>query len=185
MRVKNWQDILSEVVESDRDPEGWRAIAGQRANGVGEDFYLGHPTGGVYQLKTYAKNPAELRGVGTQVARKVDEDLDPLFPDREDKDAGRFAMQQPPDDESEAESMARELEQTVKVHAEAPTTAEDFFTDMMDAIDSPAFGPMEYELSERPDRLDSLSDTFEEAEELLDSELEELIDADDVGRGFE
>jgi len=185
MRVKNWDDILSDVIESDRDPEGWRAIAGQRESGVGEDLYLGHPAGGVYQLKTYAKNPAELRGVGAQVARKVDENLAPLFPDRADDEAGRFAVQQAPDDESEAESMATELEETVRVHAAAPTTAEDFFTDMMEAVNSPAFGPMEYELSERPDRLDSLADTFEEAEELLEEDLEALIDDDDVGRGFQ
>lgn len=185
MRVKNWQDILSDVIESDRDPEGWRAIAGQRATGVGEDFYLGHPNGGVYQLKTYAKNPAELRGVGAQVARKIDDDLAPLFPDREEDDAGRFAVQQAPDDESEAESIATELEETVRVHAEAPTTAEDFFTDMMEAINSPAFGPMEYEMRERPDRLDELADTFEDAEELLEEDLEDLIDADEVNRGFE
>jgi len=54
----------------------------------------------------------------------------------------------------------------------------------MEAIDSPAFGPMDYEFDGRPDELDELSDTFEEAEELLSSELEDLIDEDDVDRGF-
>ena len=185
MRVRNWQDILSAVIDNNHDPEGWRAIAGQRANGVGEDFYLGHPAGGVYQLKTYAKNPAELRGVGTQIARRVDGDLEPLFPDRTEEEAGRFAVQQAPEDESEAESMATELEETLKVHAEVPTDEEDFFTDVMEAINSPAFGPMEYELRDRPDRLDELAETFAEAESVLNSELAELIETDAVDRGFE
>ena len=185
MRVKNWQDILSEVIESNRDPGGWRAVAGQRDSGVGEDLYLGHPGGGVYQLKTYAKNPAELRGVGTQVARKVDEDLAPLFPQREEEDPGRFAVQQAPESEQEAESMASRLEETITAHADADTDSEAFFSDVMDAVDSPAFGPMEYEMSERPDRLEALSDTFEDANSVLDSELEELIDDDNVGRGFQ
>jgi len=44
---------------------------------------------------------------------------------------------------------------------------------------------MEYELSDRPDQLDELSSTFEEADELLSNELEELIDRDGVNRGFE
>ena len=183
MQIRDWQEILSEVVESDHDPDSWRAIAGQRATGVGEDFYLGHPNGGVYHLKTYAKNPTELRGVGTQIARKIDDEIDPLLPRRGD-DLGRFAMQQPPADESDAESMASQLESTLRHHADNDTSSEAFFSDLMDAVDSPAFGPMEYELSERPDRLENLSDTFAEAEELLNAELDELIENDNVGRGF-
>jgi len=184
MRVRDWQDILTDVIEGDRDPEGWRAVAGQRQRGVGEDLYLGHPAAGVFHLKTYAKNPYELQGVGTRVARKVDEDLDPLLPRRTDDD-GRFAVQRPPESEDEAKSMATRIEETLKVHAEAPTTSEDFFTDMMEAVDSPAFGPMEYELSDRPDRLDDLSETFDEADELLSKELDDLIDEAGVDRGFE
>ena len=184
MRVRDWQDILADVIEGDRDPEGWRAVAGQRQRGVGEDLYLGHPAAGVFHLKTYAKNPYELQGVGTQVARRVDEDIDPLLPHREN-DTGRFAVQRPPESEDEAKSMATRIEETLKVHSEAPTSSEDFFTDMMEAVDSPAFGPMEYELSDRPDRLDDLADTFEDADELLSKELDDLIDEAGVGRGFE
>lgn len=184
MQIRDWQNILSTVVDSDHDPEGWRAIAGQRATGVGEDFYLGHPDSGVFHLKTYAKNPTELRGVGTQVARKIDDEIDPLLPCRGD-DPGRFAMQQPPEDDSDAETMVSQLESTLQHHANVDTSSEVFFRDIMDAVDSPAFGPMEYELSERPDRLETLSDTFTEAEELLNAELDELIQDDDVGRGFQ
>ncbi len=183
MEIRDWQDILSEVIEHDRDPEGWRAVAGQRRRGVGEDLYLGHPSAGVFQLKTYAKNPYELHGVGTQVARKVDAGLNDLLPKKDD--AGRFAVQRPPESEDEAKSMATRVEETLKVHADAPTTADDFFTDMMEAVDSPAFGPMEYEMSDRPEQLDELSETFEAADDLLSKELDELIDRDGVSRGFE
>ncbi len=183
MRVRDWQDILEEVTDGQADPDGWRALAGRRSDGVGEDLYLGHPAVGLYQLKTYAKNPYEVRGVGARVARKIDGDIDPLLPDR-DTAPGRFAVRTPPDDDSEAETMAKRLEETMRVHAEAPTTPEDLFSDVMEAIDSPAFGPMEFELSERPEELDDLSTTFEEAEELLSAELEDLIEDDDIGRGF-
>jgi hypothetical protein len=43
---------------------------------------------------------------------------------------------------------------------------------------------MEYDMYDRPSELGELSDTFEEAEELLSKELDELIEEDDVGRGF-
>ena len=181
MKVRDWQDIVQDVVDSNADPDGWRAVAGDRASGVGEDFYVGHPTGGVFHLKTYAKNPFEVRGVGTQVARRIDEDLDSFLPTTED---GRFAVQQGPDDADAAEKTARELEEVLKTHAEAPTDPGDLFDDVMETMDSPAYGPMAYDQYGRPDELDGLADTFEEAEEILDAEFEELVETDDVGRGF-
>jgi hypothetical protein len=183
MRIREWDDIVEDVVDSNVDPEGWRAVAGDRASGVGEDMYLGHPGVGVYQLKTFAKNPFEVRGVGTQVARRVDEDLDPLFPGEDG--GGRFAVNDAPADEDEAESMAKRVQTVMETHADAPTTPDAFFEDVMDAMDAPAYGPMEYDQYDRPDALDDLAGTFDEAEELLDAELDDLVETADVGRGFE
>jgi hypothetical protein len=182
MRVRDWQDIVQDVVEENADPEGWRAVAGDRQSGLGEDLYLGHPDSGVYQLKTYARNPFEVKGVGSRVARSVDDDIDPYLPTGDD---GRFAVQQPAEDESDAEEKARKLEEVVQTHADAPTKPSDLFDDVMDVLDSPAFGPIDYEFDDRPDALDDLATTFEEAEEVLDAELDDLIDEDEVGRGFQ
>ena len=182
MRVRDWDDILADVASDSTDPDGWRAVAGSRREGLGEDLYFGHPSVGVYHLKTYAKNPRDLRGVGAKIARRVDDGLDPLLPDEESP--GRFAVQSPPADEEQAKDAATRLRETLKVHAEAPTSADHLFEDVMEAVDSPAFGPMAYEFDGRPDELDELSDEFEEAEKLLSSELEDLIDDDDVDRGF-
>jgi hypothetical protein len=180
MRVRDWQDILESVVESDADPGGWRAVGGDRATGIGEDLFVGHPDAGVYQLKTYAKNPFQVEGVGGRVARQIDEDLAPLFPD---ENAGRFGVQQPiPEDD--AEDKATELTEVLQAHADAPTTPDALFEDVMSTLDSPAYGPAEIELRDRPDALAELSSTFEEAEELLDAELEDVVD-ESVDRGFQ
>ncbi len=182
MRIRDWQDILEEVADSKADPGDWQAIAGTRDRGIGEDLFLGHPGGGVFQLKTFAKNPFEVRGVGTRVARRIDDDLAPLFPD-EDRD-GRFGVNDGVEDEDEAADRAKDLKAVVKAHKEAPTSSEDFFHDVMEALDSPAYGPMEFDMYDRPEELDELTGTFEEAEDLLTSELDELIDDSDVDRGF-
>lgn len=185
MRIRDWTDILEEVTESSAAPDDWRAVAGQRSGGVGEDLYVGHPAAGLYQLKTYARNPYDVKGVGTQVARTVDGDLRDELPTRETEEGGRFAVRSPPEDEDQAESMAKRVEETLKVHSEAPTTPDDLFSDLMDALESPAYGPMRFELSERPDELDELAEQFPDAEELLTAELDELIDEDRIDRGFE
>ncbi|MCU4739858.1 hypothetical protein [Natronoglomus mannanivorans] len=182
MRIREWQDILEDVTDRDVDPDGWRAVAGDRAGGVGEDMYLGHPRAGVFFLKTYAKNPFEVRGVGTQVARRLDDEIGSFMPER--NEGGRFAVRSLPKDEDHAKQQATRLEEVVKAHADAPTTPGDMFDDMMDALESPAFGPMAYDQYDRPDELDDLSDRFEEAEKLLSSELDDLIETDEVDRGF-
>jgi hypothetical protein len=182
MRIREWQDIVEDVVETDVDPNDWRAVGGSRADGVGEDLYVGHPRGGVYLLKTYAKNPFEVKGVGTQVARKLDDEIGSFLPEQETE--GRFAVKNPPEDEDDAEEKARHVEEVVKAHADAPTTPNDFFDDLMEAMDSPAFGPIDFDQYDRPNSADELSERFEEAEELLDAELDDLVDEDDVGRGF-
>jgi len=186
MRVRDWDDLVQDVVESDVDSEAWRAVGGDRSRGLGEDMYLGHPQAGVYQLKTFAKNPFEVRGVGAHVARKVDEDLDPLFPGGSDNEAGgHFAVNDAPEDEEEAESVASRVEEVVRTHADAPTTPDALFEDVMDAMDAPAYGPVEYDQYGRPDALDDLSNAFEDAEEVLEAEFEEIVETSDVGRGFE
>lgn len=200
MRVRAWQDILADVSESSADPAGWRAVAGDRRDGIGEDLYLGHPDAGVYQLKTYAKNPFEVQGVGTELARHVDDGIAPLFPERgpsergpadrgsapfPERAGGRFGVQRGIDDEDDAERAAKRLSAVVDVHRDNPTTPGDFFEDVMDALDSPAYGPMEYDAYGRPDGLDDLADEFEEADRLLNADLEDLVDDDGVGRGFQ
>ena len=182
MRVRDWQDILEDVVDSRADAGDWRAVAGDRRGGPGEDMFLGHPSVGVFQLKTFAKNPYEVRGVGARVARSVDDDLDPLFPDGDS--GGRFGVNDGVDDAEEATERATELETVLEAHADAPTTPDALFEDVMGALESPAYGPMAYDMYDRPDDLDSLSGTFEEAENVLTTELDDLIEESNVGRGF-
>lgn len=183
MRVRSWDDILETVAESDADPDDWRAIGGDRQSGVGEDLYLAHPAVGAYQVKTYARNPYNVEGVGAKIARRVNEELTPLFPDRESA-AGVFGVQEPAQDEAAATERANRLQTVVETHAKAPTTPQALLDDVMDALDSPAYGPMEFDHYDRPTAMDSLTDTFEEAEQLLDGELEDLID-ESVSRGFQ
>ncbi|GAB3029359.1 hypothetical protein [Natronobiforma cellulositropha] len=184
MRIREWRDVLEDVAERSVDPEDWRAVAGNRSGGVGEDLYLAHPRAGVFFLKTYAKNPYQVRGVGAKVARSLDDEIGSYLPGRERGASARFAIRSPPEDEDHAESQASKLEEVVKAHADAPTTPSDMFDDVMEVLESPAFGPMAYDGYGRPDELDGLADEFDEAEQLLSAELDDLIETDEVGRGF-
>ena len=180
MRVRDWKDILQDVTDSNVEAADWRAVAGERSNGIGEDLFLGHPKRGVFYLKTYAKNPFERRGVGTKVARSLDDDINANMPDER---KAMFAVR-PPKQEN-AKEKAQRLEETVKAHASAPTEPGDLFEDMMRAIQSPAFGPLEFDPQGRPEPLDELTGTFDEAESVLSSELEDLLSRDQISHGFD
>ncbi len=182
MRIRDWDDILQEVIESDVDPDGWRALGGDRQRGLGEDLYLAHPKRGTFQLKTYAKNPYQVEGVGARIARRVDDDVEPLFPTKESS-SGLFGVQQAVDDEDDAKERFKRAQAVVETHADAPTTPQALFEDIMDALESPAYGPMEFDHHDRPEAVDELTETFADAEELLDAEFEDIID-EDVERGF-
>ena len=182
MRVRRWQDLLADITDQSSEPQDWSAVAGNRRDGLGEDLFIAHPQTGVFHLKTFAKNPYDVSGVGTRVARKIDDDLAPLFPNEEQAD--RFGIQRGPDDEDEAAERASELTAVLNAHKQAPTTSGDLFQDVMEALDSPAYGPIQFDHNDRPESLDTLTGTFEEAEDILSKELDELISDEGVDRGF-
>ncbi len=182
MKARDWQDVLEDVADAKADPGDWHAVIGNRVEGIGEDVFLGHPRAGVYQLKTYAKNPFEIQGVGTQVARHLDDDLEPLFP--EGDSPARFGIKRGVSDEAEVKRRGENLKSVFEDHRESPKRGIELFDEVMDALESPAHGPMEFDGEHRPTELDALTDTFDEAETLLTSELDELIDRSGINRGF-
>lgn len=181
MRVRDWQDVVRDVVESEEAPDEWRAIAGPRSRGLGEDLYLAHPATGMFLVKTYAKNPYERKGVGTRVARSIDEEIGAYLPTGGPE---RFAVQPRPRNQIDAKQRARQLEDVLTSHRKGEASPDALFDDLMDALESPAFGPLTYDTAARPDPLVGLADTFDEAESVLDAEVDDLIGDDGIDRGF-
>ncbi len=55
----------------------------------------------------------------------------------------------------------------------------------MEAEETPAHSLIECESADRPDELKELTDAFGDVQTILNAELDELIERDDVDRGFE
>ena len=182
MQVRDWQDILQELIAQESDPQNWRAISGVRSEGIGEDLYLCHPRGGLYHLKTYAKNPFKIQGFGAKLARKIDDEIESHFPVDV---GGRFAIQKPFTEEVEIKRATKKIEETIRVHSEAPTNPLDLFEDVMVAMKSPAYGPLDYRgIGNRPESLDILAMEFHDLNKKLERKLEGTIRDDEIGRGF-
>jgi hypothetical protein len=77
MDIKPRHEILTDIIHrAKRHPKGWTATFGQDSDTFSHDCYLFHPDIGIYLLKEYHKNPYEVKGVGSKLARRLDDDIE-------------------------------------------------------------------------------------------------------------
>ncbi|MHA1874000.1 MAG: hypothetical protein ACTSVB_07790 [Candidatus Heimdallarchaeaceae archaeon] len=76
-KIKTRNEILNDVIkDGKKHPKNWRAIFGRDNRLLSNDYYVFNPEIGVYFLKEYHKNPFYVKGVGSKIARRVDEDIE-------------------------------------------------------------------------------------------------------------
>ena len=75
--VKDLQQILKEIMkEGKKYPGEWKSIIAPTRDFSGSDLIVFHPTEGpIFQVRAYEKNPLKMEGIGTRLARSVDEDF--------------------------------------------------------------------------------------------------------------
>jgi hypothetical protein len=77
LKIKSRSEVLNDVIkDAKKHPKGWKAVLGNDNLYQSRDYYIVNPDVGVYFLKEFEKNPFELKGVGSKIARQVDEDID-------------------------------------------------------------------------------------------------------------
>lgn len=76
MKIKPRNDILRDIIrDGKKHPKGWHATFGKDQTLFSHDCYIFHPRIGIYLLKEYNKNPYEVKGVGSKLARHIDQDI--------------------------------------------------------------------------------------------------------------
>jgi len=77
VQVKSRNEILNDIIrESKKHPKGWIATFGKDSSLLSNDYYIVNPNVGVYLLKEYQKNPFQIKGIGTKIARHLDEEIE-------------------------------------------------------------------------------------------------------------
>lgn len=80
MKNKPRNDILNDIIkDSKKYPKGWKASFGRDNKLHSNDYYIFNPNIGIYLLKEYQKNPFEVKGIGTKIARNIDDEIDEKF----------------------------------------------------------------------------------------------------------
>jgi hypothetical protein len=76
VKIKSRNAILSEIIqEGKQHPDGWSATFGSDPQSFSHDCYMFHPSVGIYLIKEYDKNPYEVKGIGSKIARHIDDDI--------------------------------------------------------------------------------------------------------------
>jgi hypothetical protein len=77
LKIKNRNDTLNEIInKAKKFPDGWKAVFGLDQKLLSNDYYLINPSIGIYLLKEFNKNPYETRGIGSHIARQVDDEIE-------------------------------------------------------------------------------------------------------------
>ena len=77
MKIKSRNDLLKDIIRDGKKyPQGWNAAFGKDSMSFSHDCYIFHPHIGIYLLKEYNKNPFEIKGIGSKLARRIDDDIE-------------------------------------------------------------------------------------------------------------
>ncbi len=77
VKIKPRNDILKDIIrDGKKHPKGWNATFGKDSTSFSHDCYIFHPSIGIYLLKEYSKNPFEVKGIGSKLARHIDDDIE-------------------------------------------------------------------------------------------------------------
>ena len=89
MKNKPRHEILSDIIkDSKKYPNGSKAAFGKDKKLFSNDYYIFNPAVGIYVLKEYQKNPYQVIGVGSKIARHIDDEIENKF----DKNRGDFGI---------------------------------------------------------------------------------------------
>jgi hypothetical protein len=74
--IQTREEILQDIIRKGKNaPKGWQATYRYDPQLHATEYNILHPAVGLYQIKEWQKNPYETQGVGTKIARRIDENL--------------------------------------------------------------------------------------------------------------
>ncbi|MFO7677547.1 MAG: hypothetical protein R6V50_04095 [Thermoplasmatota archaeon] len=80
MKIKPRKEIFNDIIrDSKKDQNGWMATFGTDEKTLSHDCYIYHKKSGLYLIKEYNKNPYHIKGVGSKIARNIDDDIEQLI----------------------------------------------------------------------------------------------------------
>ena len=169
MKIKHRSEILNDIIkDSKKHPKGWKATFGRDNNLLSNDCYIFNPNVGIYLIKEYQKNPFQIKGIGTKIARNIDEDIT----EKIHKKAGDFGIIQ-----GNIQKIIRNLDKGI--HPQR------IFEEGLRGHDLGIRIPVKGKASTSKDTFDYLQGTFSSKQKTINSKFEKMISDDGIYNSYD
>lgn len=169
MKIKQRTEILHDIIrDGKKHPKGWQVAFGNDSSSLSHDYYIFHPNIGIYLLKEYNKNPYEIKGLGSKLARHIDEDIQEHIK----KTSGNFGILQ------------GDIQKILSnIHRGIPP--EKILTSALHGDDLGLTIPVRGQVSTSIDAVRSLKNTFSSQQKKLTNHLEKMVSDDGLYTSYE
>lgn len=169
MQIKSREETLNDVLkESKKHPKGWIATFGKDNKHLSNDYYLFNPKVGIYLLKEYQKNPYMVKGVGSKIARRIDEDIE----DKIHKKTGDFGIIQ-----GDIQKIIRNVDKGIHLQK--------IFEEGLKGNDLGIKMPLKGKATSSKDSFDYLHNTFSQKQKKLNDKFEEIASEDGLYNSYD
>lgn len=164
MQIKSRNEILTDIIkDSKKHPKGWMATFGKDHNLLSNDCYIFNPNIGIYLIKEYHKNPYQVKGVGSKIARNIDEDIEKTIR----KDSGDFGVVQ-----GDIQKIIRNIDKGIH--------PQKIFEEGLKGNDLGIKVPVKGKASTSQEAFNCLNTSFSTKQKKLDSKFEKIMNDDGV-----
>ena len=169
MKIKPRNDILRDIIrDAKKYPKGWNATFGHDTNLFSHDCYIFHPDIGIYLLKEYNKNPFEVKGMGSKLARRIDEDIE----DQITKKSGDFGIIQ-----GDIQKILRNINKGIP--------PQQILNSAINGEDLGITIPVQGKASTSKDTFHSIKNAFYSHQKKLDTYFEKMASEDGIYKSYE
>jgi hypothetical protein len=169
VKIKPRNDILRDIIrDGKKHPKGWNAAFGQDAELFSHDCYIFHPSIGIYLLKEYNKNPFEVKGIGSKLARHIDEDIEEQIT----RKSGDFGIIQ-----GDIHKILFNIKRGIP--------PQQILTSAMNGEDLGITIPVQGHASTSKDTFYSIKNTFSSHQKKLETCLEKMVSDDGIYKSYE
>lgn len=164
MKIKSRNETLNDIIrDSKKYPKGWRAAFGKDNNLFSNDYYILHPNIGIYLLKEYQKNPYNVKGLGTKIARHIDDDIQ----EKISKKSGDFGIIQ-----GNIKKIVKNIDRGID--------PQKIFEEGLKGRDLGIRMPVKGKASTSKDAFDYLHENFSSKQKRLNSKFEKMVSDDGI-----
>jgi hypothetical protein len=169
VKIKPRNDILKDIIrDAKKHPKGWSAAFGQDTNLFSHDCYIFHPDIGIYLLKEYNKNPFEIKGMGSKLARQIDDDIEEQIT----RKSGDFGIIQ-----GDIQKILTNINKGIP--------PQQIFTSAINGEDLGITIPVQGHVSTSKDTFHNLKNTFSSHQKKLENSFEKLVSEDEIYKSYE